>query len=475
MAASSGGSADIAEASEHLRRGDDPRALSVYEAILDDQPDHVAARLGLVGCLSRQPRLVLRMRRPQRLREALAWEQIDPQLLAVAAATRLRLEPDDSLVYTLLREAIVTDRELEASLTAARRELCLDPPAQMPLLAAALAQQGLLNEYAWAVSDEEARHLQGAPHWVQAMYADVSTTAPPESLIPELTQVRAGTSARVRQQYEENPYPRWQRLTLGEPEPLDRHLTQLVPGWHAPEPLRHPEVLVAGCGTGQDLLAAARAWQPACITGVDLSLASLGYAQRKADEYGLDVDLCHGDLLELGEWDRQFDVITCTGVLHHLEDPMQGWRQLVRLLRPGGVMLVGLYSRTARQGIAVAQDEVRDRGFSPTTDGIRTARTHLNHSELANDCALLLDYFHTSGCRDLLFHVKEHTFTIPDIERALAELGLTFLDFETAPHVRQRYRTLFGLGVSLPCWDAFEQMYPRTFLGMYRFWVQRPL
>ena len=96
-----------------------------------------------------------------------------------------------------------------------------------------------------------------------------------------------------------------------------------------------------------------------------------------AERMGVEAELYHADLLRLDGWDRQFDAIVCTGVLHHLEDPLAGWRRLLRLLRPGGVMLVGLYSETARRGIVAAQAEVRALGAPPTPAGIRAARAHL--------------------------------------------------------------------------------------------------
>jgi SAM-dependent methyltransferase len=45
------------------------------------------------------------------------------------------------------------------------------------------------------------------------------------------------------------------------------------------------------------------------------------------------------------------DFVSCLGVLHHLEDPRQGFRDLRRLLAPGGTMLVYLYSRPASMGV----------------------------------------------------------------------------------------------------------------------------
>jgi SAM-dependent methyltransferase/tetratricopeptide (TPR) repeat protein len=458
-------------------------ALECYEHVLDGHPEHPGCRLGLAYCLSRRPALALRLRSPQHLLDTLTAEEVDPQLLAEGACVLLRASTsllEDPLLLSVLREAVLTDLTVERALTAARRDLCLVPPRETPELAQALAEQCRLNQSAWHITAEEEAHLVSAPAWVRAMYEPEEVA--PELVerarrIPSLTPVSAGTSAAVRDHYEANPYPRWRRLSRGAPVDLDQYLRLLTGGeWEPPDFLRRPRLLVAGCGTGQELLGAACAWRPATVTGFDLSRTSLAYAQQMAERLGVEVELYHADLLRLDGWERRFDAIVCTGVLHHLDDPLAGWRILLRLLHPGGVMLVGLYSETARRGIAAAQVEVRRMRVRPTPAGIRAARARLaglREDHPARGCAALRDFFYLSGCRDMLFHVQEHRFTIPGIGAALDELGADFLAFETDGRVRQLSRTLFGPGADLASWDAFEQLYPDTYLGMYQFWCHK--
>jgi len=458
-------------------------ALECYEHVLDAHPEHLGCRLGLARCLSRRPFLARRLRSPRHLVESLAAEEVDPELLTQGAVVLLRDSPallEDPLLLAVLGQAILTDLRLEHALTQARRELCLDPPRDAPELARALAEQCRLNESAWAVSPEEDACLASAPKWVCAMYGSEGVS--PELLergrrIPTLTPISAGTSAAVRGLYEANPYPRWRRLSRGAPVDLDQNLRLLTGGeWDPPDFLKRPRLLVAGCGTGRDLLNAAWTWRPAAVTGFDLSRTSLAYAQQMAEGLGVEVELYHADLLWLDGWERRFDAIVCTGVLHHLDDPLAGWRRLLQLLRPGGVMLVGLYSETARQAIVAAQAEVRRMGVPPTPAGIREARAYLgslSQDHPAYGCTVLRDFYYLSGCRDMLCHVREHRFTAPRIAAALGGLGLTFLAFETEGAVRDLYRTLFGAGTSLACWEKLEQSYPETFLGMYQFWCQK--
>ena len=493
-------------------------ALTCYEHVLDGLPGHPGCRLGLARCLSRRPGLALRLRSPRHLLEALTAEEVDPELVTQAACVLLRASPspledprrleasrrsEDELLLAVLREGAVPDLVVEGALTEARRALCLDPPREAPTLALALAEQCRLNEGAWAVTPEEEARLAAAPAqaqetaasasepasaaapapvpaWVRAMY-DPGEVEPAlverARLIPSLTPVSAGTSAAVRDQYEANPYPRWRRLSREAPQDLDRQLRLLTGGaWEPPDFLSRPRLLVAGCGTGRELLGGVCAWRPAAVTAFDLSRTSLAYAQRQAERLGVEVELHHADLLRLDGWEREFDAVVCTGVLHHLDDPLEGWRTLVRLLRPGGVMLVGLYSETARRGITAAQAEVRALGLPPTPRGIRAARAHLAglpSGHPARDCLLLRDFSYLSGCRDLLFHVREQHFTLPRIAAVLDELGLTFLAFQIEGRVRHLYGTLFGPRADLVCWDTLERLYPETFMGMYQFWCRK--
>ena len=85
------------------------------------------------------------------------------------------------------------------------------------------------------------------------------------------------------------------------------------------------------------------------------------------------------------------------------------------------------------------------------------------------------DFFSTSECRDLFFHVQEHRLTLPQIEAFLADNGLAVLGFDLGERERAGYRERFPddpATTDLGCWDKFESENPDTFFGMYQFWVQ---
>jgi tetratricopeptide (TPR) repeat protein/SAM-dependent methyltransferase len=298
--------------------------------------------------------------------------------------------------------------------------------------------------------------------------------------IPVLTAVENEVSRQVRQQYEENPYPQWVKAEpAGPPLSFDQYLRRRLPA-AAFESLDKPriEILIAGCGTGQHAIEAAQRFAGAEVLAVDLSLTSLAYAMRKTRELERsNIEYAQADILQLGSLGRSFDLIESAGVLHHLADPLAGWRVLLSLLRPGGFMTLGLYSEIARADLVETRAFIAERGYQSTAQDIRRCRQDLLEAGARfRNVTASGDFFSTSGCRDLLFHVQEHRLTIGQIAGFIAESGLAFLGFDLDHFTLQRYLARFPHDktmTDLASWDAFEREHPGTFSGMYQFWVQK--
>ena len=110
-----------------------------------------------------------------------------------------------------------------------------------------------------------------------------------------------------------------------------------------PEDYVGREVLDAGCGTGE--YACWFASQGANVTGIDLSKGSLDEARSYAASAGLrNVRFELRSVLATDLDDESFDFVYCTGVLHHTPDPIAGFKELCRVLRPGGKVLISLYN-----------------------------------------------------------------------------------------------------------------------------------
>ncbi|MDI3471718.1 MAG: hypothetical protein OJF62_003781 [Pseudolabrys sp.] len=436
----------------------------------------------------------------------------------------------------VLESTVVRDAALERWLTALRASLLLDvvtpgKPAEgaLPGFSGSLARQCFLNEYVFSRSAAEIAALDalrarltaafaaGQPvepiallayaayeslgaapfaqalmerSWPPALHAVIAqqVTEPREeralmAAIPRLTPIGEGVSAAVREQYEENPYPRWVRLASPPAVPfaLDDYLRLFFPA----APFRpvgasgRLDVLVAGCGTGRHALELAQSFRGAHVLGVDLSLASLAAAQRRVPPHlAGKVEFAQADILAIGAIDRCFDFISAGGVLHHMDDPLAGWRELLKLLKPDGVMQVGLYSLLARKEIIEARAMIAAQGYRPVPDDIRRLRDDLRAKGEKRPFMELDDFFAMSDCRDLLFHVHERQITIPQIKAFLAANGLNFIGFQfSPPEAHEHYRALFARqgwsARDLDCWDRFERSEPQLFAGMYVFWVQK--
>ena len=237
----------------------------------------------------------------------------------------------------------------------------------------------------------------------------------------ELPGLTPSTRA-VQRQYEEHPYPVWEELALG---PIDEETAA--------------NFLFAGCGTGRDLLGEAAARPHSRFLGIDLSNASLRFATFKAAEYGIaNVRLKQHSILDVASLGETFDTIKCTGVLHHLEDPLAGLCALKSVLRPGGWIKFSVYSKAARRPI-LAAIELRKRLNPPPTDegiaGFRDLILKLPADHPAKLVGSAIDFQTIAGTRDLLFNVLEHNFTVPDLVEMVERAGLRILRWGPPPAV----------------------------------------
>ncbi len=288
-------------------------------------------------------------------------------------------------------------------------------------------------------------------------------------------------SKKVREQYEGNPYPRWINLRLplaqvGVSDIADQLKLKLFS--HEVSAVENPEILIAGCGTGQQSISTAATFKGSNVIAIDLSLTSLSYALRKTEEYGFtNIEYRYADILDLDKRQKQFDIIESVGVLHHMSDPLAGWQTLVECLKPGGLIKIGLYSELARSYIAGIRAEIGPKFIGSSTDDIRSFRKSILNSTQSSYQEIFAssDFYSLSSLRDLLFHVKEHRFTIPEIKAALLDLGLVFCGFE-GDQIISQFQHAFPSSddlYDLDKWFIYERANPKTFGRMYQFWCQK--
>jgi SAM-dependent methyltransferase len=102
-------------------------------------------------------------------------------------------------------------------------------------------------------------------------------------------------------------------------------------------------LLEVGCGAGTDLAYLGRHFQH--VVGVDLAEAGARLAGGALDHWQVKGATLVADGEALPFADEGFDVVYSFGVLHHTDDPARALREIRRVLRPGGRVIVGLYHR----------------------------------------------------------------------------------------------------------------------------------
>ncbi len=256
----------------------------------------------------------------------------------------------------------------------------------------------------------------------------------------------AKTDAVVRAQYEAMPYPprdpaeEAKRLLVGTPSHLPEVNHYLYAGRRD---FRQPfRALVAGGGTGDACIMLAQQLHdlkcPAEVVYLDISTTSRAIAEARAEARRLrNIRFLTGSLLELPSLGLGlFDYIDCSGVLHHLKDPQEGFDTLAAALAPEAGMGVMLYGEYGRSGVYPMQDMLRTLApvgtdhaariamakrlirFLPPTNLFRR-NTFLNDHLSGNDGALY----------DLLLHSQDRAYTVPQIADMTRRAGLRLVSF----------------------------------------------
>ena len=300
--------------------------------------------------------------------------------------------------------------------------------------------------------------------------------------IKSLDKITDAVSKNVQEQYEEHPFPRWRYCNAYQPVNFLHFLNDNIKPNKVifNNEFNNPKVLIAGCGTGSHTISVAK-YQNANILAIDLSLSSLAYSRRKTDELGFkNIEYLHADILQLNKLNRKFDIIESSGVLHHMKDPIAGLKVLLDVLEPHGYLKLGLYSEKARQNVVETRKFIKNKNYKNTREDIKILRQEINNkkgSPLMHTFINKLGFYSTSIVRDLLFHVQEQNFTIPEISKILKDLNLEFLGFVFSnSSVNKKFSSYFPKdkkNISLDNWHQFEINNPNTFNMMYQFWIRK--
>ena len=229
---------------------------------------------------------------------------------------------------------------------------------------------------------------------------------------------RSGVLQVVNEFYEANPFPGFDPGKYETRQDLMARASWYAQRLDAEIPFG-ASVIDVGCGTGQ--LACLLALKDRKVLGVDYSQHSLALARTLKERLALDrVDFKRVNILD---WDlpaNSFDYVFCNGVLHHTSDPYGGFRNLVSITKPGGMMIIGLYNRYGRLMLFLRRRVVWLMSrFDPTAKD-RAIRKQL--VELDGDDAKRHTWF-----ADQYEHPHESTHTVAEVLGWFRDNGIEYV------------------------------------------------
>ncbi len=443
---------------------------------------------------------------------------------SLVQSREIKLILSDELFKKSLTLMIIPDQSWEELFTNLRKEICLkfsegyNFPDELLSFLKSLSIQCFLTDYVYEVTQEELDivkslirekniknlsiiscyfplyTIQDISDYIpqnndDKFLLELQVKEPLEELeisktIEKIGDIKNKISEKVKDQYMQNPYPRWRYTYYTDPKfsisidfDINSSISPICRNSNLSK-INKPKILIAGCGTGQQVIHTSM-YKDAEITAIDLSEKSISYAKRKAKEYGMDnVRFVVMDILNIDMLNQKFDVIECGGVLHHMENPSEALSILCRSLSSTGYIKLGLYSKLARTDVIKSHEEIKLQKIESTPEGIRKFRKQVFSEELKDLQSLktkFIDFYGLSTCRDLCFHVCEHQYTISDIASLLEKNNLEFCGFNLPPFLQEKYLKSFPedeMMINLNNWDTFEHNNPNTFLHMYQFFVR---
>ncbi|TDJ20997.1 MAG: class I SAM-dependent methyltransferase [Gammaproteobacteria bacterium] len=254
-------------------------------------------------------------------------------------------------------------------------------------------------------------------------------------------------ASNVRAQYEAYPFPlrdprdESKRLVIAEQDCLGKLNHYCFGGRQSFG--NGFRVLVAGGGTGDHTIFLAEQLREydASVTYIDISSSSLGICKERGRTRALDnIEWHQCSLLDVASLDvAPFDLISCTGVLHHLPEPERGLEALRAVLAPDGAMSLMLYGRTGRMAVYAGQELTR-----LVNDGIDDPKLKTQHARALVQCLPETNWLLRGGDRkkiltellddesnlnDVLLHDQDRAYSVPEIYEFLAEAQLELIEF----------------------------------------------
>jgi len=116
------------------------------------------------------------------------------------------------------------------------------------------------------------------------------------------------------------------------------------------------KILDVGCGTGYTSHIIATIRRDIQLTGIDFSKKSLEFASNFSKQNNFhNTEFEFMDLRQINFEQNSFDVVHCSGVLHHIQNPKPIFEKLCKLLKKNGLLVIGLYHPWGRFQLHIRQ------------------------------------------------------------------------------------------------------------------------
>lgn len=178
-------------------------------------------------------------------------------------------------------------------------------------------------------------------------------------------------------------------------------------------------VLVAGCGTWQAAKYAV-CHPSARVVAIDVSPTSLQHTEALKQKYEMtNLETRQLSVENVAYLDQSFDLIICTGVLHHLVDPDAGLRALRSVLSPEGALYFMVYAPYGRTGIYMLQDYCRRLGIGTSqqeiNDLIEVLKLLPEHHPLLATQGGSREFVHSDALADALLNPRDRSYSVPQL------------------------------------------------------------
>lgn len=248
-------------------------------------------------------------------------------------------------------------------------------------------------------------------------------------------------STAVERLYDTYPFP--PEPLLDEPPPGYNWRWNWLAAYHfctGFKPKRSdPRILDAGCGTGVGTEYLVHLNPGAPVVGIDLSSGALEVARERCRRSGADrAEFHHLSVYDVDRLEGEFDLINCVGVLHHLPDPLRGWKALASKLAPGGLMHVFVYAELGRWEVRLMQQALsllQGERQGDYADGVRLGRQIFaalpenNRLRRREQERWSLENQRDANFADMYLHPQEVDYNIDTLFEAIAASGLEFVGF----------------------------------------------